>query len=300
MNINTLDLNLLRVFDALYRERNVSRAGERIGLAQSSMSNALNRLREQLDDPLFQRTPGGMEPTERAEQLAPGIQQVLQQLHSLLAPQVFDPATASGRIRIAAADLTVMSLAAPLMGRLSKQAPGMQLSFLPLEKASVFRQLDDRLIDLAIGNFSRVPAHLRRKTLSHEQFIVIARRQHPALQQRLTLEQYCRLPHALMTLNQDQTGIIDSHLKKRGLQRFIAMTCAHFAPLADVVGQTDLIATVPQSLLATAERAGCCSYPLPLPLDSWPLELVCTQGFYGANAGRFVTDMLMQVARQHG
>lgn len=294
MNINTLDLNLLKVFDALYLERNVSRAGERIGIAQSSMSNALNRLRDQFDDPLFQRTPKGMEPTARAEELAPQVQLVLMNVSQMLAPQQFDPAQADERISIAAPDLVVMTLAPELMQQLARLAPGIQLNFVPVEKQQVFNRLDDGSLKLAIGTFANVPAHLRRKSFSQEQFVCIARNHHKDIKQRLTLNLYCRLPHILMTLNADQVGVIDAELKKLGKQRHIAMTCAQFSPIAEIVANSDLIATVPNSLASVAERAGCCVYPLPFEVERWEMELISSQKFYSDPLGKFISELILQ------
>lgn len=294
MNINTLDLNLLKVFDALYQTRNVSRAAERIGLAQSSMSNALNRLRDQFDDPLFQRTPKGMEPTAKAEQLAGPIQHVLRDINMMLKPDVFDPAQVEERITIAASDLAVMTLAPGLVTRVSRLAPNITLSFVPLDKQIVFPQLDDGSLQLAIGTFNNVPAHLRRKTLSDESFMCIARHNHPGIKQQFSLDQYCELSHVLMTLNADQTGVIDSVLKKLGKQRHIAMTCAQFSPMPEIVANSDLIATVPLSLTQAAERAGCTCYPLPFDMHRWQSELVCSQKFYSDPLGQFISDQILK------
>lgn len=300
MNINTLDLNLLKVFDALYRERNVSRAGERIGLAQSSMSNALSRLRDQFDDPLFQRTPQGMVPTQRAETLAPAVQQVLAQVGAMLVPAVFDPAQLEESVAIAASDLTVMTLAPTLMARLSEVAPGIQLNFVPLDKQQLFGQLDSSSVQLALGTFSKVPARFHRRTLYQDRFVCIARREHPALQGALTLESYTRQQHLLMTLNADQTGVIDRELRKLGHNRRIAMTCAQFSPLAEVVANTDLIATVPASLQGVAERAGCQLFPLPFEMAEWGTELILTQKFSTSELGRFLCAQISQLVSAEG
>ena len=300
MNINTLDFNLLKVFDALYRERNVSRAGEHIGLAQSSMSNALSRLRDQFDDPLFQRTPQGMVPTQRAEELAPAVQQVLAQVSDMLVPAVFDPAQVDESVAIAASDLTVMTLAPALMSRLSGIAPGMQLNFIPLDKQQLFTQLDNGAVQLALGTFSKVPARFRRRTLYQDRFICIARREHPLLREPLTLEGYTQQQHLLMTLNADQTGVIDRELRKLGHSRRIAMTCAQFSPLAEVVAKTDLIATVPASLRGIAARAGCQLLPLPFEMADWDTELIVTQKFSASPLGRFLWEQISQLSGSEG
>lgn len=294
MNINALDLNLLKVFEALYLDRNVSRAGERIGIAQSSMSNALNRLRDHFDDSLFQRTPKGMEPTARAEQLAPQISLILQNVRLMLEPEEFVPALVQEHIHIAASDLAVMTLAPKLMAYLSEHAPGIRLHFVTLEKQKAFQQLDDASLQLAIGTFNKVPAHLRRKVLSQDSFMCVTRLDHPRMSNGLTLDLYCQLSHLLMTLKADQVGVIDQKLKTLGRKRHIAMTCAEFSPMVEIVANSDLVATLPLSLSHVAERAGCHCYPLPFDMDSWQSEMVCTQKFHSDPLGKFILDAIAQ------
>lgn len=135
MNINTLDLNLLKTFDALYRERNVTKAGNVLGLAQPSMSNALNRLRAVFDDPLFLRSPGGMQPTERAEQLAPAIEKALHDIRELVQPaKAFNPETVELALVIACSDNLTLRIGPLLAAHLQKHAPGIDLRFVPIDK----------------------------------------------------------------------------------------------------------------------------------------------------------------------
>lgn len=292
MNINTVDLNLLKVFAALYKERNVSQAGERIGLAQSSMSNALSRLRNQFDDQLFQRTPKGMEPTARAEELAPMVDLVLDNVGKMLTQPTFDPSSVSERIVIAAPDLSTMTIAPKLMAKLREKAPGIQLNFVPQDKQRLFSQLDTEEIQMAVGTFSSVPARFHRLTLKTYHFVCIARDSHPQINKRLTLKRYTELQHLLMTLNADNIGVIDSELKKLGTERNIAMTCAQFSPLIEVVATTDLIATVPSLLEDIATRAGCKVYPLPFEMPEWSLELIVSQKFYASALGKFIIEQI--------
>lgn len=300
MNINSLDLNLLKVFDALYQSRNVSRAGEHIGIAQSSMSHALNRLREQFDDPLFQRTPKGMEPTARAQQLAPQIQQLLHHISVMIEPVVFDPALAQARITIATTDLMVTTLAPLLMARLNALAPGIQLNFMPLDKQQVFNQLDNDQLHLALGTFSQIPARFHRSSINEEHFICIARQQHPQIKQRLTLKLYCQLQHVLMTLNADQSGVIDRELKRLGKTRHIAMTCAQFSPISEIVANSNLISTIPAAMAGVAQRSGCKVYPLPFIADSWETELISSQHFRSSPLGAFMVQLIADCGHAGG
>lgn len=292
MNINKLDLNLLKVFSTLYDTGNVTRAGERMGLAQSSMSNALNRLREQFDDPLFQRTPQGMLPTARAQQLAPQIESILSGAERLLEAQTFVPEEAVRQITIASSDLFVSATAPGLMARLSALAPGISLNFVALDKQRLEAQLDSQQIDFAVGTFDQLPARFHRRQLAREAFICIAASQHPNIGHRLSLERYTSLRHVLVTLNADSLGAVDTILAKQGLTREIAMICAQFSAAVEVVAKSQLIATVPSAVKEMAMRAGCRVIAVPLEIPSWSTELVQTQQTQSSQLYRFVAGQI--------
>ncbi|ALO42739.1 LysR family transcriptional regulator [Pseudoalteromonas phenolica] len=294
ININSLDLNLLKVFHAIYKFRNVTKAANNIGLAQSSMSNALSRLRAQFNDPLFQRSAGGVIPTEKADELAPQIQEVLAHITLMIEPKSFDPVTANDHLVIAASDLAIATLAPILVPALRKKAPKIKLNFVPLDKTNVFEKLDDGSYDIAIGTFKELPARYNRKLLKKEKFVCIASSQHSKLNNKLSLKEFTEKHHVLMTLKADQVGVIDNELKKLGHTRTIAMTCAHFLPLVEVVANSDLIATVPEALAQIAIRAGCDIYPLPITMSNWDTELVVTQKFNTSNLGKFMIKLMLE------
>ncbi|TMP34364.1 LysR family transcriptional regulator [Pseudoalteromonas rubra] len=293
MNINTLDLNLLKVFNAIYQYRNVSKAADSIGLAQSSMSNALSRLRRQFDDPLFQRSAGGVIPTTRADDMAPQVQAILANINSMIAHKAFDPTTAKEQIVIAASDLAITSLTPALISKLRACAPGITLNFVQLDKQIAFDKLDNDSTQIVIGTFKALPARFYRKHLWHDRFIAISSKRYSTRSASLSLEKYLESPHVLMTLKGDQTGVIDEILKQQGLTRTIAMTCAQFLPLVETVAHSDLIATVPASLSDIAKRAGCETYPLPFDTPGWDSELVVTQKFYTSELGKFLIRLIL-------
>ncbi|MBO9406839.1 LysR family transcriptional regulator [Shimia sp. R9_1] len=294
MNLNSLDLNLLKAFDALYRERHVGRAGSAIGLAQPSMSNALNRLRARFGDPLFQRGPEGMVPTAKAEVLAPQIQEALQVITRMLAPAEFSPATLDAEVSIAAADLTVTTLAPKLMGRLRETAPGVRVSFLPLDKRSFEQELDDDTLTLALGTFGRLPARFERQTVLKDHFICITRKGFLADGAPMSLDTFVSARHALMTLSGGFAGAVDRALGKRGHSRQVVMTVTQFALLPDIIAQSDMISTIPASLAKTAERAGCSVYDPPLELPSWDIDLIHTRKTTHDPLGRFIGDVVRE------
>ena len=144
-----IDLNLLRVFDALIELRSVTRAADRLGLTQSAISHALGRLRRTVDDPLFVRQPGGLQPTARALEIAPGVRQGLTQLRGALSPLPFDPATAVRRFRISAGSYFCALLVPDLAARARARAPGISFSIVA-PASDLLASLDEGAVDLAL------------------------------------------------------------------------------------------------------------------------------------------------------
>ena len=297
MNINALDLNLLKAFDALYQERHVGRAGARIGLAQPSMSNALSRLRAQFDDPLFVRSPEGMLPTSRADALAPQVRQTLELVAGMLQQPEFDPMTVQDRVAIAAPDLIILTLAPALMRLLEEKAPRLRVSFLPLDKARCVEALEDETLDMVIGHFGALPARIHRRAIRQDSFVCIAREGHPLVGDMLDLQGFLTARHALMTLSQDFEGEVDRALKRLGHRREVVMSCAQFTALPDVIAASDMIATIPASLTGIATRAGCCVHPLPFDLPTWETEMIWTQKRQATPLGRFLVEVIGEASR---
>ncbi|MCP9483323.1 LysR family transcriptional regulator [Shimia sp. CNT1-13L.2] len=297
MNLNSLDLNLLKAFDALYRERHVGRAGAAIGLAQPSMSNALNRLRAQFEDPLFQRGAEGMTPTARAEELAPKVKESLAIIAQMLRQSDFDPMTADGQVLISASDLAILRLSPAILRYFEQHAPNLTVHFVPMQKKDLVAKLDNDEVTVAIGTFGNLPARFHRKVIMPDSFVCIARKNHPLTRDGMTLEAFLKARHFLMTLNNDKIGVVDRALKQQGKKRRVVMTCAQFALLPDIVAQSDGMATVPASLLPIAERAGCDVFDLPLTLPKWDSEMVWTQKTAHDPLGRFVISSLAEASK---
>lgn len=292
MNINAVDLNLLKVFAALYGERHVTRAGALIGLAQPSMSNALARLRALFDDALFVRTPGGMVPTERAEALAPQIDAALGLMaRALVAPERFDPLTAEAEIALASSDNIVLTHGPAIIRHFQTVAPGFDLRMRTLTKDTLWADLDSGATDIAIGTFAQIPARFHRRDWSDDAFVCIARNGHPALCDGLTLEVFATLAHILTTLNRDSTGAVDAALARMGKSRRIALTVTQFAVVPDVVAQTDCIATIPRSVAGRlAGRSGCTIHELPLTIPAWTTQILWSATAHSDPARRFAVS----------
>src|SRR5260221_5964486 len=178
--LGALDLNLLVVFDAIMRDRSVTRAGQRLNLSQPAMSHALTRLRHMLKDELFVRSPNGMVPTPRAEQLATPIRIALDGLQQSLEPVQFDPAKATTTFRIAVANYPAIVLVAPIAAHIARIAPGVTLDFRPSGTLNVPDLLDRSELHLAIGPPGVQVERFSLRQLLQDQFVAVLRKGHTA------------------------------------------------------------------------------------------------------------------------
>ena len=198
VHFQSLDLNLLRVFDALAEERSVTRAGERLGLTQSAVSHALNRLRYALEDELFLRGPDGMKPTPRASEIWPELRRGLLQLQHAVAPTEFDPSDAERVFNLAASSYTGEVLLPHLAARVRVEAPKVQLNVRGLD-AGVAEALEAGRLDLVIGVFGRVAEVFSRETLFEERLVWAVRADHPAMMTEDPVRALQKLPLVVLT-----------------------------------------------------------------------------------------------------
>ncbi|GAB3397519.1 LysR family transcriptional regulator [Massilia agilis] len=265
MNFQTFDLNLLRIFDAVMTEQNITRAAERLSTTQPAVSNALKRLREAANDDILVRTARGMKPTPRAEELWPTVRAALASLENVLAPEHFDISTAKASLRIAMADSTANLLLPQLMERIRKQAPGIDIRMIPLPGRDPRPMLLNADADLAVGSFPGIVAQLREGqqrdvTLHHLRLysgepMCIMRKGHPLADQELTIDRYCEALHLLVSFSGSPSGPADDVLATLGKSRRIALTVNQFSTAFHMVACSDLIAVVPHHLIEASNFA---------------------------------------------
>jgi DNA-binding transcriptional LysR family regulator len=280
MNFAAFDLNLLRVYDALMRERSVTRAGELIGLSQPAVSNALNRLRLAMNDELFIRRGNDMVPTPRAEALADGVREALTQIEQAVAGDArFDPSSAARVFTLHGADFFSELTMPPLFERIAKQAPGVALRLLDGATDDIERRLRENVIDAALERAMPVPDWISSRTLFHSRFVVVAARGNAAIRKagirpgaRLPMRLFCELPHALRSSDGSMSGMTDEALRKAGRSRRVMLALPQFHSVATAAAESGLIATLPlQTAETTAKRLKLSIY-LP-PVDVPPQEL---------------------------
>lgn len=249
-----LDLNQLRVLDALLSEGTVTRAAQRLGRPQSTVSTALNRLRAALGDPLFTRSGQGMQPTPRAAALREPLARLLEDLAAALSPPPpFDPATSERTFTLAASDYTQFVVAAPLMEILASEAPRARLRIEPLGTPLPWSRLADGHLDLVIAGRAKAPEGLRSRLLFRDDIVCLLRANHPALQEPWSLDRYLELPHIEVQSSQGPTAA-DLALQEMGRQRDVRVIVPHFLVAPFVALRTGLCFTLARRIADPLSR----------------------------------------------
>jgi len=280
MNFAAFDLNLLRVFNALMRERSVTRAGELIGLSQPAVSAALNRLRHLLDDQLFVRRGNDMVPTPRAEGLDEAVREALAQIETALAgDRRFDPGTADRLFTLIGADFFSTLLMPSLSERLAVKAPHVKLRLMDIARGDFVRLLQEDAVDVAMEPSFDMPEWISTETLFIAPLAIIISNSHPATAKRpwpageFPLDLFCELPHAIRSVD-GMPGVVDTSLATVGRSRKVVLMLPHFQSVALAVAQSRLIAAVPiQFARAVASGLDLAIYDLPVPVKAHNIKL---------------------------
>ncbi len=280
MNLARADLNLLVLFEAVFEELHVGRAAKRMHISASAVSHGLGRLRRLMQDPLFLRHPKGVVPTERARQLAGPVAEVLERARQVMSrAEAFDAAKSARRFMIGAPDGASAVLLPPLLARLRRDAPGIDLGVRNL--VGRFEEslplLDAKALDVALMPLKEVPARFVTRVLYDEDFVLVTRKGNP-LARRVTLERYAAAPHLLVSVSGDPHGAVDLLLAKRKLSRRVVLTVSNFLQALAMVAESDLVAALPRHFVAKhAGRYPVVSFEPPMPLMSSPILAVAPQ-----------------------
>jgi DNA-binding transcriptional LysR family regulator len=262
-----IDLNLLVLFEAIFRARNLTAAGKGLGLSQPAMSHALSRLRWVFKDPLFVRAPRGLEPTPLAEEIAPSVSEGLATIRTGFERKRFDPATSSRIFNIAMADLSEFTHL-PRVLRALRSAPGVRIRTVELTPPERRVALAEGRVDLALGN-DPAERPLRGELVGEHGYKTVVRTGHPAIRNRLTLAQFRNASHLLvMPAGGAKHGeVIEKALRSARVGAEITVTIGNFFSAAAIIPQTDLIATVtPGVARAMAQMASIRMFEPPIAL----------------------------------
>jgi DNA-binding transcriptional LysR family regulator len=303
MNYRSADLNLLKVFEALMTEGNVTRAARKLSLTQPTVSNALRRLRETFDDPLFVRSGAGVNPTRRAIDLWEPLSQSLHAIRATLDVERFDALRSTASLSIAMSDYVSSIVVPRLAARLSKAAPSMQIHAIPNTLVDFDKVLADNKADFAISVYNEEvqrPAFLKSRALWSPDFVCVLRTGHPlARADKIPLKKFLAARHVDVSLVGKTMPTYDLFLHSRGLQRNLVATVNHYHAAYEVVRRSDLVAVLPWSgRFEPARLAGLRRMPVPLEAPPRIIELFWHQRHETSALHQWLKNMLLALFEQ--
>lgn len=292
----TLDLNLLKVFDAVMEARSASRAAALLGISQSAVSHALGRLREVTGDPLFVRTAGRMEPTARAQRLAAPMHEALVQATRALSPdfeEAFDPAGSDRVFTLGAGDYAATVLLNGLVAEIAGAGWDIRLAVLPVDRHTAPDMLDSGRIDLALGLLPQQRRWHESAVLFEEVQSCVFDGARLGIEAPISLAQFCALPHLVPSLHADFATFVDEELAARGLARRSVFATAHFLSIPLMLKRADAIASLPRRLcLACANASALTVSPLPVPARRFDVSLLWHRRDTASPAHRWLRDRI--------
>lgn len=300
MDLHGIDLNLLVAFDALMAERSVTKAGKRIGRTQPAMSAALSRLRGLFDDQLFVRGQDGLQPTQRAVELAEPLGRALEEIGRTLGfAQAFDPALSRMALNIALQEHAGFKLLPKLLTCLFQHAPATKLNIRTYTaRKEAITLLDAGEADVAVGVPSTsAPGRIFTRRLFEEPFMCVVRRDHPIAAGPLDLDTFLSLEHLLVSPEGDRYGHIDTALAERGLKRSLAVTLTQMYAAPALIAGSDLIATLMRGVVdLSPHRDRLVTLEPPLPIDPCTYVMYWHRRNDAHPAQRWLRDCITSVA----
>lgn len=272
MDLKNFDLNLLLVFDEMLKARNVSTVANNLGVTQPAISRSLKRLRVLMGDELFYRTPKGMEPTSYALHLAEPIGYALGSLRSAISQEyTFDPKTSRRNFTIRMSDIGEICILTRLLHVLDREAPNVSITIVRDNINTLKGELEAGRIDLAIGLLDGLEAGFFRRQIYKQGYVCVFRHDHPLASRQMSLQDFMDAEHAVVTATGTGHVHIDELIEKQGIHRKIKLRIPNYASLEHVLGSSNFVATVPESLVQPNIRPfslAISKHPVALPLLS--------------------------------
>lgn len=301
MRLRDVDLNLLMAFDALLRECHVTRAAERIDVSQSSMSAALAKLRELFHDELLMRSPSGLTPTQRAQDVWPRVAAAIAAMEQVFEPlPAFDPATATTTFRLIVIDYIDLLLMPEVMQRVRREAPNVTVQVLQTNPHRFGDMLATGELDMAVTYFPNAPEFLKGRRLFSDRFVALCAATNPAAGRSWDAAGFCALPH--VTIEPDFAQIynvqIDEALEPLGLRRNVVMVKPSFLALPFLLANSDLVACVPARLARRMTRmAEVELFDIPLDLSTFDVRMLWHPRTGGSAAHEWLRAVAIDCAR---
>ncbi len=268
------DLNLLLTFDCLMEEKTITKAAERLQVSQPTVSVSLNKLRTALGDELFVRSAGTMQPTARAMDLRDPVRRIIEAIRSdVLEYADFDPIGYRGTFTLSLSDIGEMEFIPKLLKAFQTAAPNATMQSVVADPYHLSSALDAGEIDLAMGYFPDLTASgFKQQLLFMHPFACVARKNHPEIAGRITMEQFLNATHVVVVQPGRKQDLFERALAEQGIARRVALKVPHFISVPYLIAETDLIATVPRPL-ATTFAVTCDLQVLEPPMDSPLIEV---------------------------
>lgn len=271
MRLSQVDLNLFIVFDAIYQQRNLTRAAEVLCITQPAVSNALGRLRNTLNDPLFVRTSQGMSPTPMAENIVGRVQEALQLLNtSVTEGEVFRPDQADKVFRLSMNDMGEAMILPGLLEHLQEVAPGVSVECYNVPRELVERELAAGTLDFALDVPLISGNQVCNKPLIKQRYACMVRKDHPQVGETLTMDEYLALDHIAVSSRRKGLSYVDLALNRLGRRRNVKTRVQHYQVAPMIVASTDLALTIPMSMAQKYDMK-ILELPFSLPALDWSL-----------------------------
>lgn len=302
-----VDLNLLRVFDALMEDGNLTRAGFRLGLSQPAMSHSLAKLRKITGNALFVRVPNGMQPTDMAVGMAANVRDGIRLLEGALDGNAsFDPQACTKTFQILLSDIGELVYLPGLMKRLKEDAPSVNLRALGLPREAYADAFVSGEADLAIGHLPGLRGGFYQQRLFSDSYVCLLRKDHPRIKGRLTVSQFVSESHLLIepggsptraAMQQTSTtSLFEQHLATLGLTRRVALRVPHFTVVSDLLLSSDLIATLPSYVMRhMPHRPGLKMLRLPFETPSFEIKQFWHLRNHDDKANRWLRGVVMSL-----
>ena len=303
MRLRDIDLNLLVAFDALMRECHVSRAAETLDISQSSMSLALAKMRTVFQDPLLVKAGNTLQPTARARELLPMVEQVLRNIDALIHEQApFDPLRAEATITMIVTDYIDFVVMPQLLSVLQREAPGIALRILGPNPRRLGEVMSSGQIDLALSYFPNPPENLRTRPLFPDRLVGIARKGHPVLAPRLSVDRYCEFSHITIEPGEATmyNALIDDALESLGRHRRVVLSKPTFLGVPFAVAGTDLISTLPDRVAERFVAMGIVEiFDPPVDLQTFNVVLMWHDRTHNDPVHRWFRELVARLSAGH-
>jgi len=303
MNIHSVDLNLFLVFHAVYLTRSVTLAGDRLNMTQSATSNALKRLRERFNDPLFVKTQDGMLPTPLADRLFDPIESGIRQLTQAIDQgNQFDPLTSNRIFRIAINDIGQMVVIPKLLEITQKEAPNIKLETVEFSPADARTRMQGGRIDLAVGSWRPMGQSFYQQRLFDETFVVMMSKNNPLSKKKFDLNTYMSAEHIAYSPSGTSNAELEQTLSRSGLlrQRKVILTAAHSMGLSSIVASSNLLLTAPSRLAQAMVLTRNDLFIAPAPFEVTPFQIhqQWHERFHQDSGNRWLRNLFFKLFNQ--